>query len=129
MRFVTPVRTVNAGPNRKYFGAERGITYYIFTSDQYAGFHGLVIPGTLRDSIYILAGLLEQSTSLQPAEIMTDTTGASNVVFGLFWLLGYQLRSAVESDPGHRGPGPHPQDDPFAELPGRRDLRLRSRGP
>ncbi len=26
MRFVTPVRTINAGPNRKYFGNNRGIT-------------------------------------------------------------------------------------------------------
>jgi hypothetical protein len=41
MRFVTPVRTINAGPNRKYFGAERGITYYNFTSDQYAGLHAV----------------------------------------------------------------------------------------
>nr|WP_267283254.1 Tn3 family transposase [Klebsiella pneumoniae] len=24
MRFVTPVRTINAGPNRKYFGNNRG---------------------------------------------------------------------------------------------------------
>ncbi|CAH3859968.1 hypothetical protein AI2719V1_4677, partial (plasmid) [Enterobacter cloacae] len=26
MRFVTPVKTVNSGPNRKYFGSGRGIT-------------------------------------------------------------------------------------------------------
>ncbi|MGJ7631351.1 Tn3 family transposase, partial [Citrobacter freundii] len=40
MRFVTPVRTINAGPNRKYFGNNRGITWYNFVSDQYSGFHG-----------------------------------------------------------------------------------------
>lgn len=91
LRFVTPVRTLNAGPNRKYFGADRGITYYNFTSDQYTGFHGIVVPGTLRDSMYILEGLLEQQTSLNPTEIMTDTAGASDMVFGLFWLLGYQF--------------------------------------
>ena len=91
LRFVTPVRTLNAGPNRKYFGADRGITYYNFTSDQYTGFHGIVVPGTLRDSIYILEGLLEQKTSLNPTEIMADTAGASDLVFGLFWLLGYQF--------------------------------------
>jgi hypothetical protein len=28
LRFVVPVRTMNAGPNRKYYGAERGVTYY-----------------------------------------------------------------------------------------------------
>ena len=38
MRFVTPVRTINAGPNPKYFGSHRGITWYNFMSDQFPGF-------------------------------------------------------------------------------------------
>ncbi|MCU2437764.1 Tn3 family transposase, partial [Enterobacter hormaechei subsp. xiangfangensis] len=42
LRFVTPVKTVNSGPNRKYFGSGRGITWYNFVSDQYSGFHGIV---------------------------------------------------------------------------------------
>jgi TnpA family transposase len=91
MRFVTPVRTLNARPNRKYFGANTGITWYNFLSDQFSGFHGIVVPGTLRDSIFVLEGLLEQQTGLRPTEIMTDTTGTSDMVFGLFWLLGYQF--------------------------------------
>lgn len=91
MRFVTPIRTINAGPNRKYFGSRQGITWYNFMSDQYSGFHSIVIPGTLRDSIFVLEGLLEQQTGLNPTEIMTDTSGTSNMVFGLFWLLGYQF--------------------------------------
>lgn len=91
LRFVVPVRTINARPNSKYFGTERGITYYNFTSDQFTGFHGIVIPGTLRDSMFVLDGLLEQQTNLNPTELMTDTAGVSDVVFGLFWLLGYQF--------------------------------------
>ncbi len=91
LRFVVPVRTLNAGPNPKYFGVGRGVTYYNFTSDQFTGFHGIVIPGTLRDSLFILDGLLEQQTQLQPTEVMSDTAGYSDVVFGLFWLLGYQF--------------------------------------
>ncbi len=91
MRFVTPVKTINAGFNRKYFNDHKGITWYNFISDQYSGFHGIVIPGTLRDSIFLLQGLLEQQTSLNPKEIMTDTGGASDMIFGLFWLLGYQF--------------------------------------
>ncbi len=91
LRFVTPVRTINAGPNPKYFSSGRGITYYNFVSDQYSGFHGIVIPGTLRDSLFILEGILEQQTSLNPTEIMTDTAGTSDMIFGLFWLLGYQF--------------------------------------
>ena len=63
LRFVVPVRTVNAGPNSKYFGTGRGITYYNFTSDQFTGFHGIVIPGTLRDSLFIggIAGAEDES--------------------------------------------------------------------
>ncbi len=91
LRFVTPIRTINAGPNPKYFNAKRGITYYNFSSDQFTGFHGIVIPGTLRDSLFILEGLLEQQTTLRPTEIMADTAGVSDVVFGLFWLLGFQF--------------------------------------
>ncbi len=91
LRFVVPIRTLNAGPNRKYYGAHRGVTYYNFSSDQFTGFHGIVIPGTLRDSMYILDGLLEHQTRLRPVEIMADTAGVSDVVFGLFWLLGYQF--------------------------------------
>src|SRR5712691_8168814 len=46
---------------------------------------------TLNDSMYILDGLLEHQTQLRPMEVMTDTAGVSDVVFGLFWLLGYQF--------------------------------------
>ena len=66
MRFVAPVRTLHAGWNRKYFGSQRGVTYCNFTSDQFTGFHSIVILGTLRDSLFVLAGLLEQQTSLDP---------------------------------------------------------------
>jgi TnpA family transposase len=91
IRFVVPVRTTNARPNPKYFKSKRGITWYELTSDQYTGLNGIVIPGTLRDSMYILEVLLGQETSLRPLEIMTDTAGASEVVFALFWLLGYRF--------------------------------------
>jgi len=91
LRFVVPVRTLNAGPNPRYFGPGRGVTYLNFLSDQFAGFHAIVVPGTLRDSLHILDGLLEQQTSLQPVELMTDTAGYSDQVFGLFRLLGYQF--------------------------------------
>jgi len=91
MRFVSSVKTLNSGANKKYFGSDRGITWYNFISDQFSGFHGVVVPGTLRDSIFVLEGLLEQQTGLNPTEIMTDTAGSSDMIFGLFWLLGYQF--------------------------------------
>ncbi len=47
--------------------------------------------GTLRDSLYILEGLLEQYTSLRPTEQVTDNAGYTDQAFGLFRLLGYQF--------------------------------------
>ncbi|HLX54503.1 MAG TPA: Tn3 family transposase, partial [Aquella sp.] len=89
LRFTCGVRTVNSGTNSKYFGASRGITYYNFTSNQCANFHGIVVPGTLRDSLFLIDGMQDQQTGLNIKEIMTDTAGASDVVFAIFWLLGY----------------------------------------
>ncbi len=92
LRFVTSIRTLNSGPNPKYFGTRRrGVTFYNFLSDQFSGLHGILIPGTQRDSFYILDGLLEHETPLRPVEITSDTHGSSEIVFGLFRLMGYQF--------------------------------------
>ena len=39
----------------------------------------------------LLEGLLEHKTSLNPREVMSDTAGYRDLVFGLFWLLGYHF--------------------------------------
>jgi TnpA family transposase len=91
LRFVVPVKTLYGGHNSKYFHAQRGVTYYNFVSDQFSGIHGIVIPGTLGESPYLLDGLLEHQTELQPQQVITDTAGYSDLVFGLFWLLGFQF--------------------------------------
>src|SRR5437588_1025573 len=91
IRFVVPVRSVNTGPNPHYFGQGRGVTYLNYTSDQFTGLGGLVIPGTIRDSVYVLEALLEQESGLTPIEIMSDTASYSDLMFGLFRCLGYQF--------------------------------------
>ncbi len=102
IRFVAPGHTVHAGPNPKYFGASRGITYYNLVSDQFTGLNAVVMPGTLRDSLLILGLLLDQETELEPAEIMTDTAAYADSVFGLFWLLGYQFSPRLADIGGTR---------------------------
>jgi len=91
LRFVVPVRTINAGGSPKHFPREQGLTWYNGISNQNMGFNALVVPGALRDAPYLLNLLLEQQTHLRPVEVMTDTAGYSDTVFGLFWLLGYQF--------------------------------------
>ncbi|EXI90222.1 MAG: Transposase, TnpA family [Candidatus Accumulibacter regalis] len=102
IRFVVPVRTVHAGPNPKYFGVGRGVTWYKLISDQFSGLNDITVPGTLRDSLILLAVVLEQQTDLQPTQIMTDTGAYSDVVFGLFWLLGYRFSPRLADVGGTR---------------------------
>lgn len=64
-------------------------------TDQFAGFQYMLIPGTMRDSLYLLQGILDQESHVDPREIMVDTAGVSNVVFGLFWLLGFQFSPRI----------------------------------
>lgn len=87
LRFVVPVRTIHSGPNPRYFGHERGVTWYNLASDQFTGLNAVTVPGTLRDSLNLLAVVLEQETELQPTEIMTDTAGYTDTIFGVFYLL------------------------------------------
>ena len=102
LRFVVPVRTLHAGPNPKYFGYERGVTYYNLVSDQFTGLNAIVVPGTLRDSLFLLSVVLDQQTELTPTEIMTDTGAYTDVVFGLFWLLGYRFSPRIADIGGAR---------------------------
>lgn len=91
LRFVVPVRSVHAVANPKYFGRGKGVTYINYTSAGSIGFFGFVVPGTLRDSMVILDGLLEPHTSLRPTTLVTDSASYSDIVFGLFMLLGYRF--------------------------------------
>jgi TnpA family transposase len=102
IRFVVPVRTLNAGPNPKYFGYEHGLTYYNLISNQFTGLNAVVVPGTIRDSLFLLAVVLEQQTELHPTEIMTDTGAYTDVIFGLFWLLGYRFSPRIADIGGAR---------------------------
>lgn len=97
MRFVVPVRTINAGPNPRYFHYGAGVTLYSFVSNQFTGFHQMVIRGTDRDSFYILGGGVDQPTALDPVQFISDTAGASEIVFALFWLMGF-LYSRRDAD-------------------------------
>ena len=97
-----PVRTINAGPNPRYFGRKRGVTWYNLASDRFTGLNAETVPGTFRDSLYLLAVVLEQETELQPTEIMTDTAGYTDTIFGIFHLLGLQFSPRIADIGGAR---------------------------
>ncbi|BDH12828.1 hypothetical protein HOK021_40070 [Streptomyces hygroscopicus] len=91
MRFVVPVRTVSAAPSPKYFGFKRGITWLNAVNDQVAGIGQLVVPGTPRDSLHILDALLNLDGGVKPEMVATDNASYSDLVFGLFKILGYNF--------------------------------------
>jgi len=102
VRFVVRGEPIHAGYNPKYFGRKRGVTWYNLVSDQSTGLGGVVVPGTLRDSMVILGLLLEQETHFDPSEVITDTAAYSDVIFGLFWLLGYRFSPRLADIGGAR---------------------------
>jgi len=71
-------------------------------SDQFTGLHAITVPGTLRDSLVLLSVVLEQETELRPTQIMTDTGAYSDVMFGLFRLLGYRFSPRLADVGGTR---------------------------
>ena len=104
IRFRVPVRTIHAGPNPRYFATGRGVTWLNYMSDQFTGLHAIVVPGTLRDSLVILDGLLElqRPGAGGSTTIITDQASYSDQVFGLFWLLGYQFSPRPAGLPDQR---------------------------
>jgi len=104
MRFQVPVRSIHTGPNPRYFARGRGVTWLNYMSDQFAGLHAIVVPGTLRDSLMILDGLLELQPPGEggPTAIITDQASYSDQIFGLFWLLGYQFSPRPAGLPDQR---------------------------
>jgi TnpA family transposase len=77
LRFVVPVRTIHAGPNPKYFGYELGVTYYNLVSDQYTGLNTIIVPGTLRDSLRLLA--IEGFGNTKPLQASPQNSQAERV--------------------------------------------------
>jgi TnpA family transposase len=99
LRFVVSVRTINAGPSPKYFGYRKGLTWLNAINDQVAGIGAKVVPGTQRDSLHILDTLLNLDAGPKPDMIATDEASYSDMVFGLFSILGYRFSPRI-SDMG-----------------------------
>jgi TnpA family transposase len=91
LRFVVPKGTINAGPSPKYYHFKRGITWLNAVNDQVAGIGQMVVPGTPRDSLHIMDALLNLDAGVKPDMVATDNASYSDMVFGLFSLLGYNF--------------------------------------
>ena len=94
MRFVVPVRSLYARPSPLYFGVgkrPRGATWLNTVSDKVMGLGGLLVPGTIRDSLYILDAIHRLDAAEHPEIITTDQGSYSDIVYGMFAVCGYQF--------------------------------------
>lgn len=89
-RFPVSGAVRNAKALPRYFGYGRGVTFYTHTADHYAQYGSQVIPTTERDATYVLDEVLGNETDVVIVEHATDTHGYTDLVFGLFDLLGLQ---------------------------------------
>ena len=95
-RFPVSGETRKARAQPRYYGYGRGVTAYTWTSDQLSQFGSKAIPSTMRDATYVLDALLDNETDLDIGEHTTDTAGYTELVFGLFGLLGLTFTPRIK---------------------------------
>jgi TnpA family transposase len=103
MRFVVPIPAVFARPNRKFFGARRGMTWLNVINDQGIGRGAKVVSGTVRDSLHMVDVIFGLDGGELPEIVVSDTGSYSDLVFGLLELLGISYRPALADLPDQKG--------------------------
>lgn len=89
--FRTGSKAESTGHINPKYGSSPGRTFYTHVSDQYTPFHTKVINVGVRDSTFVLNGLLYHESDLRIEEHYTDTAGFTDHVFGLMHLLGFRF--------------------------------------
>lgn len=94
-RFKTGNHAGNSGHINPKYGTDPGKLFYTHISDQYAPFNSKVINVGVRDSTYVLDGLLYHESDLRIEEHYTDTAGFTDHVFALMHLLGFRFAPRI----------------------------------
>ncbi|KPX21922.1 Tn3 family transposase [Pseudomonas amygdali pv. dendropanacis] len=94
-RFRAGGRGQSTGHVNPKYGNEPGRLFYTHISDQYAPFSTRVVNVGVRDSTYVLDGLLYHESDLRIEEHYTDTAGFTDHVFALMHLLGFRFAPRI----------------------------------
>ena len=94
-RFRASSKAQSTGHVNPKYGSEPGRTFYTHISDQYAPFSTKVVNVGIRDSTYVLDGLLYHESDLRIEEHYTDTAGFTDHVFALMHLLGFRFAPRI----------------------------------
>ena len=79
-KVTVAVDSLLANYSYKYYGKEKGVSVYSFIDDKQSLFNPTVISSTDREAIYVVDGLLHNSTSIHHIH-STDTHGYTEAVF------------------------------------------------
>ena len=94
-RFRTGGQGWVAGHINAKYGNVPGVTFYTHLSDQFSPYHIKAIHAPVRDSTYVLDGLLYHESDLRIEEHYTDTAGFTDHVFALMHLLGFRFAPRI----------------------------------
>jgi TnpA family transposase len=94
-RYRAGGKAENSGHINPKYGDKPGKLFYTHISDQYAPFSSKVINVGVRDSTYVLDGLLYHESDLRIEEHYTDTAGFTDHVFALMHLLGFRFMPRI----------------------------------
>jgi TnpA family transposase/DNA-binding MarR family transcriptional regulator len=94
MRFYVPVNLLSA--DYSHVLGDHGVTMMAHTASNYSRIYQQPIPCRLRESAFVLDGLLEHDTELDPRVCYTDTHGYTEVVMATAALLGYELAPRIK---------------------------------
>jgi len=90
IRFGMAASNLNARYHPRYFGVRRGVTLYNHVNNRGEQYWIDVVNCTMREATYVLDGLLYQDAP-EIKEHYTDTHGYTDLIFGLFTLLGFRF--------------------------------------
>ncbi len=78
------------------YGGYGGIAYH-HVADSYVALFSHFIPCGVWEAIYIIEGLLRNTSEIQPRTVHADTQGQSAPVFALAYLLGFNLMPRIRN--------------------------------
>lgn len=94
-RFRAGSKAQSTGHINPKYGSEPGRLFYTHISDQYSPFSSKLVNVGIRDSTYVLDGLLYHESDLQIEEHYTDTAGFTDHVFAMMHLLGFRFAPRI----------------------------------
>lgn len=89
-KFETQIYTLQSRHSSKYFGMNKGITFYTMVAN-HIPIQARIIGANEHESHYVFDILYNNTTDVKPNIHSTDTHGTNEVNFAIFDLFGYQF--------------------------------------